>query len=138
MTTDTDSAASLLVAAGDNSDRIGAERSWARLCGVTPLPANSSKVNARYRLNRGGDRQANAALAGRTRSRRRALALGRGGLPSTVIVISRPISACLATDERMSSVDTATTRATPSPLISDDDGQGVGFGSLSATRVGEG
>ena len=57
-----DSAATLLVAAGDNSDRIGAEGSWARLCGVTPLPANSGKVNARYRLNRGGDRQANAAL----------------------------------------------------------------------------
>ena len=57
-----DSAASLLVAAGDNSDRISAEGSWARLCGVTPLPANSGKVNARYRLNRGGDRQANAAL----------------------------------------------------------------------------
>lgn len=57
-----DSAASLLVTAGDNSDRLHSEGSWARLCGVAPLPANSGKVNARYRLNRGGDRQANAAL----------------------------------------------------------------------------
>ena len=57
-----DTAASLLVAAGDNPDRVHSEGSWARLCGVAPLPANSGKVNARYRLNRGGDRQANAAL----------------------------------------------------------------------------
>ena len=57
-----DSAASLLAAAGDNPDRIRSEGSWARLCGVAPLPANSGKVNTRYRLNRGGDRQANAAL----------------------------------------------------------------------------
>lgn len=58
----TDTAASLLVAAGDNPDRLHSEGSWARLCGVAPLPANSGKVNARFRLNRGGDRQANAAL----------------------------------------------------------------------------
>ena len=56
-----DTAASLLVAAGDNPDRIGSERSWAHLCGVTPIPASSGKVT-RHRLNRGGDRQANAAL----------------------------------------------------------------------------
>ena len=58
----TDTAASLLVTAGDNPDGIGSEGSWAHLCGVTPLPANSGKVTNRYRLNRGGDRQANAAL----------------------------------------------------------------------------
>jgi transposase len=56
-----DTAASLLVAAGDNPDRIHSERSWAHLCGTTPLPASSGKVT-RHRLNRGGDRQANAAL----------------------------------------------------------------------------
>jgi transposase len=56
-----DSAASLLVAAGDNPDRLRSERSWAHLCGVTPIPASSGKV-IRYRLNRGGDRNANAAL----------------------------------------------------------------------------
>lgn len=58
----TDTAASLLITAGDNPDRLGSEGSWAHLCGTTPLPANSGKVTTRYRLNRGGDRQANAAL----------------------------------------------------------------------------
>jgi transposase len=58
----TDTAASLLVTAGDNPDRLHSERSWAQLCGVAPLPANSGKVTTRFRLNRGGDRQANAAL----------------------------------------------------------------------------
>jgi transposase len=57
----TDTAASLLVTAGDNPDRIHNERSWAHLCGVTPIPASSGKT-IRHRLNRGGDRQANAAL----------------------------------------------------------------------------
>jgi len=57
----TDTAASLLVAAGDNPERISSERSWAHLCGATPIPASSGKVT-RHRLNRGGDRQANAAL----------------------------------------------------------------------------
>ncbi len=57
-----DTAASLLVTAGDNPDRLHAEGSWAHLCGVTPLPANSGKVTTRFRLSRGGDRQANAAL----------------------------------------------------------------------------
>ena len=58
----TDTAASLLVTAGDNPDRLGSERSWAHLCGVAPLPAGSGKTSGRYRLNRGGDRNANAAL----------------------------------------------------------------------------
>ncbi len=53
----TDTAASLLVTAGDNPDRIHNERSWAHLCGVTPIPASSGKVT-RHRLNRGGHRQA--------------------------------------------------------------------------------
>jgi transposase len=56
-----DSAAALLVAAGDNPDRLRSEPSWARLCGVAPLEASSGKV-VRHRLNPGGDRQANAAL----------------------------------------------------------------------------
>lgn len=56
-----DTAASLLVAAGDNPQRLHSERAWAHMCGVTPIPASSGKVT-RYRLNRGGDRNANAAL----------------------------------------------------------------------------
>jgi transposase len=56
-----DVAATLLIAAGDNPDRLTSETSFAALCGVSPIPASSGKTN-RYRLNRGGDRQANAAL----------------------------------------------------------------------------
>jgi transposase len=56
-----DSAAALLVAAGDNPDRLRSEAAWARLCGVSPIEASSGKV-IRHRLNPGGNRQANAAL----------------------------------------------------------------------------
>jgi transposase len=56
-----DSAATLLVTAGDNPERLHSEQAWAHLCGVTPIPASSGKIT-RYRLNRGGDRNANAAL----------------------------------------------------------------------------
>ncbi len=56
-----DTAATLLIAAGSNPDRLRSEASFASLCGVNPIPASSGKTN-RHRLNRGGDRQANAAL----------------------------------------------------------------------------
>jgi transposase len=56
-----DSASALLVAAGDNPERLRSERTFAHLCGVSPIDASSGK-NQRHRLNRGGDRQANAAL----------------------------------------------------------------------------
>ena len=57
-----DTAATLLVTAGDNPQRLRSERSWVHLCGVTPIPAGSGKTSGRHRLNRGGNRQANAAL----------------------------------------------------------------------------
>src|SRR5215470_10009214 len=57
-----DTAAVLLVAAGDHPERLRSESSWAHLCGVAPIPASSGKTAGRYRLNRGGDRQANSAL----------------------------------------------------------------------------
>lgn len=53
--------AQLLVTAGDNPDRIATEAQFAHLCGAAPIPASSGKTR-RFRLNRGGDRQANAAL----------------------------------------------------------------------------
>src|SRR6266545_2581466 len=56
-----DSAAAMLIAAGDNPDRLNSEGSFAALCGVSPVDASSGKTKRR-RLNRGGDRQANAAL----------------------------------------------------------------------------
>jgi transposase len=57
----TESASALLVAAGDNPERLANERTFAHLCGVAPIDASSGK-HERHRLNRGGDRQANAAL----------------------------------------------------------------------------
>ena len=56
-----ESAAQLLLTAGDNSERVHSEASFAALCGVSPVPASSGKVT-RHRLNRGGDRAANSAL----------------------------------------------------------------------------
>lgn len=56
-----DTAAALLVTAGDNPERLASEAGFAALCGVSPIPASSGKTQA-MRLNRGGDRQANAAL----------------------------------------------------------------------------
>jgi transposase len=57
----TDTAALLLVTAGDHPGRRRSEAAWAHLCAVAPIPASSGKVT-RYRLNPGGDRQANHAL----------------------------------------------------------------------------
>ncbi|MHB8619211.1 MAG: IS110 family RNA-guided transposase [Chloroflexota bacterium] len=57
----TDSAGALLVAAGDNPERMHSEAGFSMLCGSSPVQASSGKVS-RHRLNRGGDRQANAAL----------------------------------------------------------------------------
>lgn len=54
-------AAELLVAAGDNPDRLRTEASFAALTGTAPIPASSGRTN-RHRLNRGGDRRANWAL----------------------------------------------------------------------------
>ncbi|WP_156826869.1 transposase, partial [Kushneria aurantia] len=54
-------AATLLVTAGDNPERLRNDAALAALCGVSPLEASSGKV-IRHRLNRGGDRQANNAL----------------------------------------------------------------------------
>ena len=56
-----DSAAALLNTAGDNPDRIRSEASSAALCGVSPIEASSGKTRRR-RLNRSGDRRADAAL----------------------------------------------------------------------------
>lgn len=56
-----DTAGALLVAAGDNPERMHSEAAFAALCGVSPVPASSGKIT-RHRLNRGGNRDANSAL----------------------------------------------------------------------------
>ena len=54
-------AGALLVAAGDNPQRLRSEAAFSMLCGASPIPASSGKT-VRHRLNRGGNRQANTAL----------------------------------------------------------------------------
>jgi len=56
-----DTAAMLLLAAGDHPERLRSEAAWAHLCATAPIPASSGKVT-RHRLNPGGDRQASHAL----------------------------------------------------------------------------
>ena len=65
-----DCAAALLLAAGDNPQRLGSEASSAALCGASPVEASPGKTQ-RLRPNRGSDRQANAALYRIAVSRRR-------------------------------------------------------------------
>ncbi|MEU5951507.1 IS110 family transposase [Streptomyces sp. NPDC047525] len=55
------SAAVLLMVLGDNSARMRGEASFAALCGASPVEYSSGSRQHR-RLNRGGHRQANAAL----------------------------------------------------------------------------
>ena len=57
----TDTATSLLIAAGDNPERLKNEAAFAHLCGAAPIPASSDK-SVRHRLNRHGNRDANRAL----------------------------------------------------------------------------
>lgn len=54
-------ASTLLVAAGDNLERLRSELPFVALCGVAPLDASSGRQQ-RHRLNRGGNRDANRAL----------------------------------------------------------------------------
>lgn len=54
-------ATDLLIAFGDNPERVVTEAAFAALCGVSPVDCSSGRQQ-RHRLNRGGDRQANNAL----------------------------------------------------------------------------
>lgn len=56
-----DTAAQLLITAGENPERLHSEAAFAHLCGVAPIPTSTGKCD-RHRLNRAGDRQANRAL----------------------------------------------------------------------------
>ncbi|MDQ1051561.1 IS110 family transposase [Streptomyces sp. V4I2] len=51
-----ETAARLLAAVGDNSERLRSEAAFAHLCGVAPLPAYSGRRD-RHRLNRGATGQ---------------------------------------------------------------------------------
>jgi transposase len=55
----TDTAASLLIAAADNPERLKNEAACAHLCGAAPIPASSGK-SVRHRLNPHANRNARA------------------------------------------------------------------------------
>jgi transposase len=56
-----DVASILLIAAGDNPDRLSSDDAFAAMCGASPVEASTGKV-VRHRLNQGGNRQGNHAL----------------------------------------------------------------------------
>ena len=58
----TDVAGALIVAAGSNPERLHNEAGFAALCGVSPVETSSGKRQGTYRLNQGGNREANNAL----------------------------------------------------------------------------
>lgn len=53
--------ATLLVAAGENIDRLRSEAAFAHMCAAAPVPVSSGRTN-RHRLNFAGNRAANRAL----------------------------------------------------------------------------
>lgn len=55
------SASQLVLASGLNPQRTSSEAGFARLCGLSPIPASSGR-NQKHRLDRGGDRTANQAF----------------------------------------------------------------------------
>jgi transposase len=56
-----DTAAALLIATGQNAHRVTSEAALARLFGIAPIQASSGRT-LRHRLDRGGNRQGNAAV----------------------------------------------------------------------------
>ena len=56
-----DTAATLMIVAGDNPERLRSEAAFANLCGAAPIEASSGKT-VRHRLNPHGNREANRAL----------------------------------------------------------------------------
>ncbi|MDI5968794.1 IS110 family transposase [Streptomyces sp. SL13] len=57
-----DTAAEILIVAGDNPERIKSEAALAKLAGIAPVPTGSGRTSGRHRINHGGHRQLNAAI----------------------------------------------------------------------------
>ena len=57
-----DTAAEILIVAGDNPERIHSEAAFAKLAGISPVPTGSGMTSGRHRINHGGHRQLNAAI----------------------------------------------------------------------------
>lgn len=57
-----DTAAEILIVAGDNPERIRSEAAFAKLAGISPIPTGSGMTSGKHRINHGGHRQLNAAI----------------------------------------------------------------------------
>jgi transposase len=57
-----DTAAEILIVAGDNPERIHSEAAFAKLAGISPVPTGSGMTSGQHRINHGGHRQLNAAI----------------------------------------------------------------------------
>lgn len=57
-----DTAAEILIVAGDNPERITSEAAFAKLAGISPVPTGSGMTSGKHRINHGGHRQLNAAI----------------------------------------------------------------------------
>jgi len=57
-----DTAAEILIVVGDNPERIKSEAGFAKLAGISPIPAGSGMTSGKHRINHGGHRQLNAAI----------------------------------------------------------------------------
>lgn len=57
-----DTAAEILIVAGDNPERIKSEAAFAKLAGISPVPTGSGATSGKHRINHGGHRQLNAAI----------------------------------------------------------------------------
>jgi len=57
-----DTAAEILIVAGDNPERIHSEAAFAKLAGISPVPTGPGMTSGKHRINHGGYRQLNAAI----------------------------------------------------------------------------
>ncbi len=57
-----DTAAEILIVAGDNPERITSVAAFAKLAGISPVPTGSGMTSGKHRINHGGHRQLNAAI----------------------------------------------------------------------------
>lgn len=121
----TETAAVLLMAAGDNPERLRSEAAFAHLCGVAPIPASSGNT-VRHRLNRRGNREANWALyiivVGRLRTdeRTRRYAARRTAEGKTKAEIIRCLKRYVAREVYRALLVASASGASPEPANADE------------------
>lgn len=140
-----ETAGALLVAAGDNPERIRSEAAFAKLCGAAPIPASSGRI-VRHWLNRGGDRSANSALwrivliKMGTDERTKAYVAKRAAEGMSKLEIMRCLKHFVAREvfaHLPSTIEARTARLVEEPLVAEDVDHGgmLGTGDEEAPEV---